>query len=64
MSYLLLTLLLLPLVGSAVVFAWKNPASKYLALGFAFAQMFLSFYMLANFDSTNTVDGVLQYEIN
>lgn len=64
MSYLLLTLLLLPLVGSAVVFAWKNSASKYLALGFAFVQMFISFYMLANFDSTPTVDGVLQYEIN
>lgn len=64
MSYLLLTLLLLPLVGSAVVFAWKNSTSKYLALGFAFAQMFLSFYMLANFNSTPTVDGVLQYEIN
>ena len=64
MSYLLLTLLLLPLVGSAVVFAWKNSASKYLALGFAFVQMFISFYMLANFDSIPTVDGVLQYEIN
>ena len=64
MSYLLLTLLLLPLVGSAVVFAWKNSTSKYLALGFAFVQMFISFYMLANFDSTPTVDGVLQYEIN
>ena len=64
MSYLLLTLLLLPLVGSAVVFAWKNSASKYLALGFAFVQMFISFYMLAHFDSTPTVDGVLQYEIN
>lgn len=64
MSYLLLTLLLLPLVGSAVVFTWKNSTSKYLALGFAFAQMFLSFYMLANFNSTPTVDGVLQYEIN
>ena len=64
MSYLLLTLLLLPLVGSAVVFAWKNSTSKYLALGFAFVQMFISFYMLAHFDSTPTVDGVLQYEID
>lgn len=64
MSYLLLTLLLLPLVGSALVFAWKNPASKYLALGIAFAQMFLTFYMLSNFDFKPTVDGVLQYEIN
>ncbi|MGV8915273.1 MAG: complex I subunit 4 family protein [Kaistella sp.] len=64
MSYLLLTLLLLPLVGSALVFAWKNPASKYLALGLAFAQMFLTFYMLSGFDFKPTVDGVLQYEIN
>ena len=64
MSYLLLTLLLLPLVGSALVFAWKNPASKFLALGMAFVQMFLTFYMLSNFDFKPTVDGVLQYEIN
>lgn len=64
MSYLLLTLLLLPLVGSALVFAWKNPASKFLALGIAFVQMFLTFYMLSNFDFKPTVDGVLQYEIN
>ncbi len=64
MSYLLLTLLLLPLVGSALVFAWKNHASKYLALGIAFAQMFLTFYMLSGFDFKPTVDGVMQYEIN
>ena len=64
MSYLLLTLLLLPLIGSVLVFAWKNPASNYLALGLAFAQMFLTFYMLSNFDFKPTVDGVLQYEIN
>lgn len=64
MSYLLLAFLLLPLVGAAVVFAWKNPASKFLALGFAFAQMFLTFYMLSGFDFGPTVDGVLQYEIN
>lgn len=64
MSYLLLTLLLLPLVGSGLVFAWKNPASKYLALGIALLQMFLSFWMLSNFDFKPTVDGVLQNEIN
>ncbi|MDQ0477790.1 MULTISPECIES: NuoM family protein [Chryseobacterium] len=64
MSYLLLTLLLLPLIGSVLVFAWKNPASKYLALGIAFAQMLLTFYMLTGFDFKPTVDGVLQYEIN
>lgn len=64
MSYLLLTLLLLPLAGSALVFAWKNPASKYLALGIAFAEMLLTFFMLSNLDFKPTVDGVLQYEIN
>ena len=64
MSYLLLTLLLLPLVGSALVFAWKNPASKFLALGIAFVQMFLTFYMLSDFDFKPTVDSVLQHEIN
>ena len=64
MSYLLLTLLLLPLVGSALVFAWKNPASKFLALGIAFVQMFLTFYMLSDFDYQPTVDSVLQHEIN
>jgi len=64
MSYLLLTLLLLPLAGSALVFAWKNPASKYLALGIAFAEMFLTFFMLSSLDFKPTVDGVLQYEIN
>ena len=64
MSYLLLTLLLLPLVGSGLVFAWRNPASKYLALGLALIQMLLTFYMLSGFDYRPTVDGVLQYEIN
>lgn len=46
------------------MFAWKNPASKYLALGIAFVQMLLTFYMLSGFDFGPTVDGVLQYEIN
>lgn len=46
MSYLLLTLLLLPLVGSGLLFFWKNASSKYIALAFALAQMFLAFYML------------------
>ncbi|WP_297984654.1 NuoM family protein [uncultured Chryseobacterium sp.] len=60
---LLLTLLLLPLVGSALVFAWKNPASKYLALGIAFVEMFLTFYVLANFNHIPTVDSKLDYEV-
>lgn len=64
MSYLLLTLLLLPLVGSGIVFAWKNASSKYVALAIALVQMLLTFYVAADFDFTPTVDSVLQYEIN
>ncbi|RXM49975.1 MULTISPECIES: NuoM family protein [unclassified Chryseobacterium] len=64
MSCLLLTLLLLPLVGSGLVFAWKGNSSKYLALGIALVQMLLTFYILSDFDFTPTVDSVLQHEIN
>ena len=64
MSCLLLTLLLLPLVGSGLVFAWKNSSSKYLALGIAFIQMLITFYIASDFDFNPTVDSVLQYEIN
>lgn len=64
MSCLLLTLLLLPLVGSGLVFAWKSNSSKYLALGIALIQMLLTFYLLSDFDFTPTVDSVLQHEIN
>ncbi|WP_374465235.1 NuoM family protein [Chryseobacterium sp.] len=64
MSCLLLTLLLLPLVGSGLVFAWKNNSSKYLALGIALVQMLLTFYVLSDFDFNPTVDSVLQHEIN
>jgi NADH-quinone oxidoreductase subunit M len=63
MSCLLLTLLLLPLVGSGLLFFWKNASSKYVALAFALAQMFLAFYMLGSFDFNPTVDAPLQYEI-
>jgi NADH-quinone oxidoreductase subunit M len=64
MSGLLLTLLLLPLVGSGLVFAWKNNSSKYLALGIALVQMLVTFYIAADFDFNPTVDSVLQHEIN
>ncbi len=63
MSYLLLALLLLPLAGSVLVFAFRNSNSKYLALGLAFVQMFLTFYALAYFNNVPTVDSALQYEI-
>nr|WP_315032874.1 NADH-quinone oxidoreductase subunit M [uncultured Chryseobacterium sp.] len=64
MSCLLLTLLLLPLVGSGLVFAWKGNSSKYLALGIALVQMLITFYILSDFDFNPTVDSVLQHEIN
>lgn len=64
MSYLLLTLLLLPLVGSGLVFAWKSASSKYVALAIALVQMLLTFYVAADFDFSPTVDSVLEYEIN
>ncbi|MEC3874647.1 complex I subunit 4 family protein [Chryseobacterium salviniae] len=64
MSELLLTLLLLPLVGSGLVFAWKNNSSKYLALGIALVQMLITFYIAADFNYGPTVDSVLQHEIN
>ena len=57
-------LLLLPLIGSGLVFAFRNSNSKYLAVGIAFVQMFLTFYMLSQFNSTPTVDSSLQFEIN
>jgi NADH-quinone oxidoreductase subunit M len=63
MSGLLLTLLLLPLVGSGIVFAWKGKSSKYLALGIALVQMLLTFYALSEFNFGPTVDSSLQYEI-
>ncbi len=64
MSYLLLTLLLLPLIGSVVVFAYKHASAKYVALAIALAEMFLTFYMLSDFNPAINVDGKLQYEIN
>lgn len=63
MSYLLLALLLLPLAGSVSVFAFRNYKSRYPALVFALAEMFLTFYALAYFNNVPTVDSALQYEI-
>ncbi|SMP31152.1 complex I subunit 4 family protein [Chryseobacterium profundimaris] len=64
MSGLLLTLLLLPLVGSGLVFAWKDKSSKYLALGIALIQMLVTFYIISDFNFGLTVDSTLQHEIN
>ncbi len=64
MSYQLLALLLLPLIGSGLIFAFRNSNSRYLALGIAFLQMLLTFFIVATFDSTPTVDSALQHEIN
>ena len=56
--------MLLPLVGSGLVFAWKNKSSKYLALGIALIQMLITFYIASDFNFNPTVDSVLQHEIN
>ncbi|MEC5393819.1 complex I subunit 4 family protein [Bergeyella sp. RCAD1439] len=64
MSYQLLTLLLLPLVGSGLLFAYRGQAGKFLALGLALVQMLVTVSMLCDFDSKLTVDSVLQHEIN
>ena len=55
-------LLLLPLIGSGLVFAFRNSNSKYLAVGIAFVQMFVTFYMLSQFNNIPTVDSSLQFE--
>lgn len=57
-------LLLLPLIGSGLVFAFRNPNSKYLAVGIACIQAFISFYMLSQFNAEPTVDSKLQFEIS
>ncbi len=59
----LLALLLIPLVGSGLLFAYKKTSAKYIAFGIALIEMFLSFYMLAYFNNEPTVDAALQYEI-
>lgn len=64
MSYQLLALLLLPLAGSGLLFAFRNANSKYLALAIAFVQMFITFYILAYFNFSPTVNSQLQHEIN
>ncbi len=63
MSYPLLALLLIPLIGSGLLFAWRNSAAKHLALAVSLVQMLLTFWLLAGFDSGPTVDSVLQHEI-
>jgi len=63
MEYLL-ALLLLPLVGSAVVFLMRNSRfNDEAALGISLVQMFFTFYLLAYFNYSPTVDSALQYEI-
>lgn len=64
MSYQLLALLLIPLIGSGLLFALKGKAGKYVAFGIALVQMLLTLSIFCGFDSTPTVDSVLQHEIN
>lgn len=64
MSYHLLALLLIPLVGSGLLFALKGKTGKYMAFGIALIQMLVTFFVLYGFDAKPTVDSVLQHEIN
>ena len=62
--YQLLALLLIPLIGSGLVFAFRNQSSKYLSLGVAVVQLLLTICILSGFYTTPTIDSALQYEIN
>lgn len=64
MSYHLLALLLLPLIGSALLFFLPKNFSKWAAFLIALLQLVLTFYLLIDFDAKPTVDSVLQHEIN
>jgi len=62
---MLLALLLLPIVGSALVFSFRYKTSRYVALTFAMLELFLSLYMLSCLDFTKTVNSsTLQYSID
>ncbi len=63
MSGYLLAVLLLPLIGSLIIFLLRNNKwSDEIALGFSLVQMFFTFFLLAHFNSVPTVDSSLQYE--
>lgn len=64
MSGYLLALLLLPLLGSLIIFLWRNDKwSDEISLGLSLVQMLLTFFVLYNFNSAPTVDQSLQHEI-
>lgn len=63
MSVLFLILIVFPLVGSLLVFSWKNPKSRYLALIFSIVQFCISGMILLDFDASQTLENALQYEI-
>ncbi|QCX52643.1 NuoM family protein [Elizabethkingia sp. JS20170427COW] len=61
---MLLALILIPIIGSGLVFAWKHSSAKYLALVLALVEMALSFSMLSGLDFAATVSSdQLQYQI-
>lgn len=64
MSLELLLLLLLPLAGAILLFLAKTPAARMIALGCAFAQLAITFYVLYQFDYNAAINTKLQYEIN
>lgn len=64
MSGYLLALLLLPFLGSVIIFLLrKNKWADEIAFGISLVQMFLTFFVLAYFNFNPTVDSALQHEI-
>ncbi len=64
MSYHLLALLLLPLLGAIVLFFLKGKSSKFIALGLSIVQLIVTLCTFSGLDSSLTVNQVLQHEIN
>jgi len=62
---MLLALLLLPVIGSALVFSFRCKISRYFALAFASLELILSICMLSSLDFTKTVDSFpLRYSVD
>ncbi|MDL1914193.1 MAG: NADH-quinone oxidoreductase subunit M [Bergeyella sp.] len=63
MINLLSALLFIPLLGASIAFIFRGACVRFLAFVFALLQMFFTFYLLACFNFSPTVDDTLQYEI-
>lgn len=60
---MLLSLLLLPLVGSLLAFLWKSSQARYLALLLAIVQLGLSLGILCQFNYSDSIEGEMTYHL-